>query len=150
VPEVTEIREPNFSLDLPGEWEQGESADAPTLVFREVAGPASVSVTLLGVRPMFEIADKFRLLEDYMSHRQKYEGGKTSVLVHSQPTAMQLGDGFEGEWSSEDPGEGRLVQHRVMLRGSLLADFAFEAAGLGESAFAAQAAAVLGSASASE
>jgi len=150
VPDVTEIREPNFSLDLPGEWEQAPSSADETLVFGQIGGPASVSVTLLRVRPMFEIADGLRMLEDYMSHRQTFEAGPELALGHTDPIAEQLGDSFEGRWSSVGRTDGRLIEHRVLLVNVLLADFAYEAAGVEAAAFAEQAALTLGSASASE
>jgi hypothetical protein len=146
---MTEIREPNFGLDLPGVWEQGPIQDDETLVFVEETGIASISVTLLGVRPMFEIADKFKLLEDYMAHRQTFEAGQAEgALGHSQPKAREIDGGFEGEWSAEDAAKGRLIQHRVLLVGSLLADFAFEMTDVTPAVFAANAGMVLRSATA--
>lgn len=150
MPELTEIREPNFGLDLPGEWEQGPSDDAATLVFREVSGHATISVTLLRVRPMFEIADKLRLLEDYMSHRQKFEAGQITAIEQSEAVARQVGDAFDGEWSGTDLATGRFVKHRVILVGQLLADFAFEAGNVDKTVFEVMASVVLGSATASE
>ena len=147
--EVTEIREPNFGVDLPGQWEQAQSDEVGTLVFRQVEGPASLTVVLLGVRPMFAIADQKRLLEDYMSHRSRFEEGRSPTLVHGDTLARQSGDAFEGYWIGEDPAHERLVRHRVLLVDGLLADFAYEAQGVEARAFAAEADAVLASATAS-
>ena len=145
---VTEIREPNFTLNLPGEWEQGPSEETETLVFREISGMAIVTVTLLGVRPMFAIADQLRLLEDYMLHRQKFESGEAAPIGYTQPVAQQVGDSFEGTWSSENAQDGRITKHRVLLAGPLLADFSFTTAVGAEEYFAEFANAVLGSATA--
>jgi len=150
VSEVTELREPNFSLDLPGEWMPGPPGeDEATFVYIEVGGPARASVTLLRIRPLFEIADRKRSLGDYMSHRQNFEAGKAGALRHCEPTTREIGQDFVGEWYSEDLDGLRRVQHRVLLVGPLLADFAFENSGLDEQTFAEQAARVLDTASAS-
>ena len=146
--DVTQIREPNFGLDLPGEWEPTESVDEGTMVFRQAGGSARTSVTLLGVRPLFAIADQRRLLEDYMSHRSRFEEWRAPALKQSQLLAQDVCDVFDGVWSGEDPIAGRLVRHRVLLVGGLLADFAYEATGVDEAAFAKQADVVLGSATA--
>ena len=150
VSEVTKLREPNFSLDLPGEWMPGPPGDdEATFVYIEVGGSAKAVVTLLRVRPLYEIADKERLLNDYMSHRQNYEAGQAGALMHSEPMAQEIGEGFEGGWYSEDMEGLRRIQHRVLLVGWLLADFAFENSGLDLPTFAEQAAQVLDTASAS-
>ncbi|MDR3686110.1 MAG: hypothetical protein P4L93_04020 [Coriobacteriia bacterium] len=149
--EVTKVREPNFSLDLPGEWMAGPpSEDDATLTFVEVGGAAKANVTLLRVRPLFEIADKERLLGDYMQHRQNFESGKEGALKHSEPVTQGIGEGFEGEWYSEDLEGLRRIQHRVLLVGWLLADFAYENSGVDPKTFAEQSSQVLGAASASE
>ena len=150
VSEVTKLREPNFSLDLPGEWMPGPPGDdEATLVYIEVGGPAKVAVTLLRVRPLFEIADKERLLGDYMLHRQNFEAGKAGALKHSEPAAHEIGEGFEGAWCSEDLEGLRRIQHRVLLVGWLLADFAYENSGVDLQTFAEQSLQVLSTASAS-
>lgn len=147
--DITEIREPNFSLDLLGEWMQTPSDEPGTSLFCQIEGPARLSVTLLGVRPVFALADPSRLLEDYMSHRSRFEMGRDPALGQSEPVVEQVADALEGSWSGADPIAGRLVRHRVLLAGSLLADFAFEAVGLDDAAFALQADASLASATAS-
>jgi hypothetical protein len=150
VSEVTTIREPNFSLDLPGEWMPGPPGeDEATFVYIEVGGPAKAVVTLLRVRPLYEIADKERLLRDYMLHRQNFEAGKAGALRHSEPKAEEIGEGFEGAWYSEDLEGLRRIQHRVLLVGWLLADFAFENSGVDLATFVEESLQVLVTASAS-
>lgn len=146
---MTEIREPNYSIDLPGEWAPAETAEPGAFAYREIRGTANVTVTLLGVRPMFAIADQQRLLDDYMSHRAKFEQGQAPSLKQEPATSRQEGDSFEGSWAGTDWQTGRRTQHRVLLVNGLLADFLYEATGVEEKAFAEQADAVLGTATAS-
>jgi hypothetical protein len=146
---VTEIREPNYRLDLPGEWEQAESLEEGTTVYRDTQGTDTVSVTLLGVKPVYAIADQKMLLEQYMQHRSTFEGGKGGSLEASQPVCEPRGDAFEGAWSAVDAETGRRLRHRVILIGGLLADFRFTAFDTAEDAFAQRAETILGSAGAS-
>lgn len=145
----TEIREPNFGIDLPGDWEQTQSPEDVALTFHQIDGPAALTVILLGVRPMFAIADQQRVLEDYMSHRSRFEEGLAPTLAHTDPVAEQVGDRVEGRWMGEDPTRDRIVRHRVILVDGLLAHFAYEATGAEAREFANEADEVLGSATAS-
>jgi hypothetical protein len=149
VADKTEIRQPNFGIDLPGDWEQMPSAEDIALSFRQVDGPAALTVVLLGVRPMFAIADQQRLLEDYMSHRSRFDEGRAPGLAHTSPVATRVDEKVEGSWMGEDPTLDRLVRHRVILADGLLADFAYEAIGAEARAFAVEADEVLATATAS-
>ena len=145
---VTEIREPNFSVDLPGDWERAESPEAGAIAFREVDGPGSLIVLLLAVRPVYAIADRYRLLADYLKHRSTYEQGADPAFAVSIPVASESGD-IEGGWDGIDADGGRRLRHRTLFVGNLLADFRFETSGLDEAAFHAVADSVLGSATVS-
>jgi hypothetical protein len=143
---VTEIREPNFAVDLPGAWEQVESTEPGMFSYRETDGEGEVTVTLLAVRPMFNIADPARLVDDYLHHRPKFERGRRPSLEQSEPVLRQGAGPIEGGWDGVDLATGHRLRHRVVLAGSLLVDFRYEVAGLDEAAFDERAAAVLGSA----
>jgi hypothetical protein len=143
---MTEIREPHFRIDLPGEWEETESAEEGAFVYRETQGDARLSILLLAVKPMFAIADQKRLLEDYMSHRSKYERGQIASLVQSEPVSIEHDGVLEGGWSGADPETGRLFQHQVVLASGVLGHFAYEDAPADASEFAATAAAILSTA----
>jgi len=145
---VTTVREPNYSLDLPGEWIPAESDDPATTVYRAADGSARASITLLAMRPMFTIADPHGLLEDYLHHRPQFEKGRAPGLEQSEPTSWQEGDVHLGEWQALDTATGARQAHRVILTGVLLADFVYEETGADEPAFAEHAGAVLASANA--
>jgi hypothetical protein len=142
---VTEVREPGFNLDLPGEWEKAESDEAGTFVFRETAGTGVVTVVLLGVRPVYAISDPKRLLSDYLKHRMTFELGQEPELLQSEPYSRDDRDSPEGGWGAVEHKTGRRLMHRVLLAQSVLADFRFEATGLEDAEFARRAAAVLAS-----
>lgn len=124
---MSEIREPGFSLDLPGMWEPEESDQPGSLVYRETAGSGVVTVMLLAIRPAYSIADRSRLHTDYMQHRSKYERGQTPSLEQSEPIAQRVGTVIEGSWNAEDGATGRHQLHRVVLSGDVLVDFCYEA-----------------------
>lgn len=147
---ITEIREPNYTVDLPGAWQQAENADPTTLVYRNEAGDESLSITLLGVKPVYAIADRRRLLEDYLHHRTRYEQAQYPMLMQSETTLWEQENPCVGEWAADELGTGRRLRHRVVLVGSLLADFMFEATGIDEAVFLSDATATLGSVTVSE
>lgn len=140
---MTIIREPNFSMDLPGTWEQAESAEPETLLFRKVDAPEQLSVTLLGVRPMFTIADRVTLLDQYVQHRSKFEKGHRPGLEQTTPVAIPAGEDAEGGWDATDAESGRRLRHTVILTGTLLADFCYESDGLPEDEFSSRAEEIL-------
>jgi len=144
---VTEIREPNFTVDLPGNWEQTESSEAGAMTYREVDGPGSLVVLLLAVRPVYAIADRRRLLEDYLKHRSTYENAQDPELKFSAPVVADS-EAVEGGWSATDVVRDRRMVHRTMLVDNLLADFRFESAGFDEAAFGQLAGEILQSATA--
>lgn len=127
---MTEVREPNFGVDLPGQWEQVENAEPGTYAYRQTEGGDTLTVTLLAVRSMYSIADPKRLLDDYLHHRSTFEQGRDPGLEQSEPVSLECDDSFEGTWDGTEVASGRRVSHRVVLTGGLLADFRFEAAGL--------------------
>lgn len=141
---MSEIREPNFSIDLPGEWEQAEGDEPGTTTYREQDGDASMSVTLLAVRPMFAIADQRRLLDDYMTHRSTFEQGQVPTMAQMAPASREADGRFEGAWDAVDVANARRARHRVVLVEGLLADFRYEGPGDDESAFVERADSVLG------
>jgi hypothetical protein len=143
---MTEIREANFGLDLPGQWEQLDSPDPSVFTYRALDGSAVVSVTLFGIRGSFSIADPMRILDDYLHHRTQYEKGQEPLLVQSEPSSHQAGEAVEGAWDGVEAGGMRRLRHKVVLTGGLLADIRYEAMGLDEASFDASAGAVLGSA----
>lgn len=143
---MTDIREPNFQIDLPGEWEPAESLEEGAFMYRDTRSKDTLLVMLLGVKPVYALADERMLLEQYMEHRQQFEKGKNESLQQSAPEAHEAGEAVEGEWEAHDPASGRRVRHRIMLRGGLLADFRYVSFDLAEDAFAEQAAAILATA----
>ncbi|MBI5231915.1 MAG: hypothetical protein HY876_07100 [Coriobacteriales bacterium] len=123
---MTEIREEHFGIDLPGEWEEVESADEGTWSYRDTKSDAKLTVTLLGVRPMYAIADQRRLIEDYMQHRAKYEQGLSESLRQSDYESTE-GDGvLQGTWGGVDVRAARRTLHHVLLVEGVLADFLYE------------------------
>jgi hypothetical protein len=127
---MTEIREPNFSIDLPGDWESEPGEEESTTVFNDLAGSGKLSVMLLGVRPMFAIADQRRLLEDYVTHRSTFEMQPPSTLRLLQPELGEAGEAQVATWDGVDDSNGRHVRHYTLLVGGLLADFTYEATGV--------------------
>lgn len=140
---MTEIREPNFGIDLPGEWEPAQSDEPGTFLYRDSHGLEQLLVTLLAVRPMYAIADQRRLITDYMSHRAKYEAGQTPYLEQTEPMTWDQDALLLGSWDAVNLDNGSRKRHRVLLEGGMLADFAYEAADIEEAAFNARADALL-------
>jgi hypothetical protein len=143
----TELREPNFSIDLPGDWEQIGGDEPEALVFRDLDSERTLSVLLLGVRPLYAIADQERLLADYMSHRAKFEAGQRPRSTDPVSAYHQEGEDMVGGWWIVDLENGRRFRHHVILTGGLLADFRYEAV-LEEDVFQAETDAVFATASA--
>jgi len=143
---VTHVREKGFSVDLPGTWARAESEQPGSLVYRDTSGAGILTVMLLAVRPAYSIADRGRLHSDYMQHRAKFERGQLPSLEQSDPVSKRLGDTIEGSWDAVDVVSGRRQLHRVMLDGSVLADFCYEDQAPDEAAFADLATGILGSA----
>ena len=143
---MTEIREANFRLDLPGEWEQLDSPDPSVFTYRALDGSAVASMTLFGIKGSFQIADPARILDDYLHHRVQYEKGQEPLLAQTEPSSRRVGAVVEGGWDGVEAGGMRRLRHRVVLTGGLLADIRYEAMGMDESAFDESAAMVLGSA----
>lgn len=133
---MTQITEPGFSIELPGEWQQAESDQPGTLVYLETNGVGTLTVMLLAVNPMYAIADRQRLLTDYMQHRAKFETGRQPLLQQSDQVSGDVGDSVEGSWSAIDESSDLRQLHRVVLANDILADFCYEALGLGEDEFA--------------
>lgn len=148
VPEgdVSRIREPGFSLDLPGTWERAEGGEPGSLVYRETEGIGTVTVMLLAVRPLYAIADSSRLHSDYMQHRSKFERGQRPSLQQSEPVGRQMEGSIDGSWSAVDVESGRRQLHRVVLVGGVLADFCYEASDIDEAPFGERASLILDSA----
>jgi len=140
---MTEIREPGFFLDLPGSWEAAITLEPGSHFFHELDGTAAVTVMLLMVRPSFAIADRARLLSDYMHHRASFEKGKRPALEQSEAVAQPVEGAIEGSWSAVDTESGRYQLHRVVIADDILAHFCYEDGGLEETAFVERAAAVL-------
>lgn len=143
---MTEIREPGFSLDLPGEWERVEGVEPGSILFEESTGDGVITVMLLAVRPVYALADSKRLLGDYLKHRSTYEQSQMPTFEQSEPSSWEDGDRVEGAWTAHDAAQGIRTRHRVMLAHSILADFCFEAREPDGSAFDERAHALLGSA----
>ena len=144
--QVTELREPNFEIDLPGEWEQAESSEEAAIVFSEVGGDRTLSVMLLSPKSVFGLADPARMLTDYMTHRSRYEVGQIAKLDNTVPRLVEGSDVLAGTWSGVDLETGRRLRHYVVRDRELLADFCFAASGLSEDEFAAEADAVMATA----
>lgn len=138
---MTEIREQGFAIDLPGDWDEVESDEPGTRRYRERGGEGRLSVTLLGVSPVYAIADERMLLDQYVQHRSQYEKGQRRWLAQSEPRVETVDGAIEGAWDAEDPGVLRHLRHRVLLHGGILADACFEAPADG---FDERASAVLG------
>lgn len=143
----TQVREPNFALDLPGDWAQAESTEPGNFVYCSASTGETVSVMLLAVRPVYALADSQRLVSDYMSHRGRFEKGQSPMLEPSESSSSREGETIEGRWDAVDLATGDRVRHRVILLGTLLGDFRYEAAGMEEAAFDERADALLGGAS---
>ena len=147
---VTELREPNFEIDLPGEWDQEATAEEGALEFAQVDGDRRLVVLLLAVRAVFAIADPQRMLDDYMRHRSRFEEGQLPKLSQSEPQIGEADDVLVGTWSAVDMETGRRFKHHVVRDGNLLADFRYEASGLSDAEFAEEAGAVFATAHVSE
>lgn len=123
---MTEISEYGVSLQLPGQWERTESEQPGSLVYRDTEGDDTVTVMLLSVRPVYAIADKERLLGDYVQHRQKFELGQRPSLQQSEPVTEDGNDSFEARWDGIDTATGAQQRHRTILSQNVLADFCYE------------------------
>jgi hypothetical protein len=146
---VTEIREPNFTLDLPGDWEPVESSVPATFVYRTPDDHRTATVILLAVRPVYSIADPTRLLQDYLHHRSNFERGQDPTLALTPAVLLEDSELLQGGWGGVDSTTGRLLRHRVVLVNNLLADFCLRADDLDEAAFNLLAEEILGSATVS-
>lgn len=129
---MTTINEHGLFIDMPGEWERVESEEPGSLVYREVDGDALLTIMLLRVRPLFSIADRQRLLSDYVQHRRKYERGRTPGLELAEPTFGDRDDPVEARWSALTP-SGRQQRHRVIIADDVLGHFGYEATASDES-----------------
>ena len=136
---MREIREPNYHVDLQGEWESEPGLEENATIFRQTDGPGVLTVTLFRVRPMFAIADKRRLVEDYLSHRSTYEASHTPAMALSEPVSWEAGGSIEGSWNGLDPVADHRLRHHVVLVEDVLADLVYEAVGLAEDDFLARA-----------
>jgi hypothetical protein len=144
---VTTIDEHAFSIEVPGEWIAVDAAEPGTFSYRSKTDECSVDVVLLRVKPLFSIADRSRLLDDYAHHRMSFERGRTPGLEQSPAETHVVGDAHEVAWIAAEPGSGLLQAHRALLAGEVLADFAYFAWGSrATEAFDQTAAGVLGSA----
>jgi hypothetical protein len=123
---MTAIAEHGIVLDLPGEWEPVESEEQGSLVYQETNGTDVVTVMLLRVKSVYAIADRTRLLSDYVQHRSQYERGQVPTLEQSDPWVEDRGGFIEAAWTATDPVEGRHQRHRALLQRDVLADFCFE------------------------
>lgn len=142
---MTRIEEDAFTLDLPGDWE-GIGSEPGTLAYRDKAYPSMIVVQPLNVRPMFAIADKLRLMSDYVDHRSKYETGQSPALVHEQAVIEERGGVIEGRWDAEEALFRRRQRHRVLLAGDVLVDFCFSASDVAAEEFDERADSALGGA----
>lgn len=131
---MTEIREPNYTIDLPGEWERAESLEEGAVVYRDTNGKDTLRVLLLGVKPVFSMAEPLRLLTDYMEHRRQYENARGET-VQSEPTSAEVDGRPQGGWEAFDPPSGRMMRHKVVVAGTLLADIRYTALDLDPAAF---------------
>jgi hypothetical protein len=127
---VTEIRHPNYSFDLPGEWESEPGAEEGSTVYLQTDGPGMLTVMLLGVKPMFAIADRANLLSDYMHHRATFEAGQATAMSQSEPVSDVVGEAHVGTWLGLELDIDRRTVHHVVIMDALLADFLYEAVGL--------------------
>jgi hypothetical protein len=140
---MTEIREPGFFIDLPGGWETAITLEPGSHFFHELDGTGAVTVMLLMVRPSFAIADRARLLTDYMHHRASFEKGKRPALEQSEAVPRPTEGAVEGSWSAVDTESGRYQLHRILIVDDILAHFCYEAGGMDETEFVERAAGVL-------
>jgi len=144
--QITELREPNFGVDLPGEWEQIPPAEDVAMAFAEVDGDRTLTVMLLAPKAVFSLADPVRMLQDYLSHRARFEAGQLPNLKATEPAVLDGSEVLAGGWSAVDPESGRRLRHYVVRDRELLADFCYAASGLAEDEFAAEADAVFATA----
>lgn len=142
---LTRIEHAVFSVDLPGEWHE---VDRPpeSLTYREEAGAAVFVAIVLRVRPVYAIADRARLLDDYIQHRSNYERGQAPALVNSEASSTEADGAFEAHWSAHDLASGVRRRHRVVLRRDILIDFAYESPAVDEAHFEREASEVLSAA----
>jgi hypothetical protein len=140
---VIAVREPHYHVDLPGEWEAEPGTEESSACFVRTDGPGRLTVTLLGVKPMFAIADQHRLLDDYMSHRATFEAGPVPQLEQSEPESEVVGDMSVGSWTAVGIDRERRLKHLVALTKGLLVDFMYEETGTPEGEFLARADEVL-------
>jgi hypothetical protein len=145
---MTEIREPHYTIDLPGEWEQAVSLDDEAVVYHDTASSEAVSVTLLGVDPAHTGDDPKVLLDQYIEHRVQTEKAGSPALEQSPPLAQHAPGRSEGAWNAFDPTTDRRIAHRVILVGAVLADFRFTASGMPPAPFFIRAMNVLATATA--
>ncbi len=143
---MTEVRQPSFSMDLQGEWMEANSDEEGTLAYLETSGDQAVFVTLLAAKPVYALADRKTLLEQYMHHRSQWERGQIPGLRQSEPAVTAEGESAEGAWSGEEEETGRRVRHRVLLAGALLADFCYETFNMSQDVFEMRAGSALSSA----
>lgn len=125
---MTRVSEHGFSIDLPGVWVADEDVEPGGLRYRQADGDGVVTVMLLSVKPLFEIADKRRLLADYVDHRCAFEVGSMPDLVQYEEEIVEQADGtLEAFWSGEVPDSAYHQRHRALLSNDVLVDVCFGA-----------------------
>lgn len=141
---MTEIREQGFEIDLPGEWERSAPDEPGARVYTEAGSGDALKVMLLTVRPLFAIAEKSRLLEDYVRHRSDYETGKLMTLMHQHAYFEEHGDEYVAWWRSADFASAYKQQHRALLSGTTFVDACYASKQPDKDAFAERADEILG------
>ncbi len=120
---MTTINEHGFSIELPGEWTADPEPEPGALVYRELEGDRVLTVMLLAVRPLFAIAERRRLLSDYVEHRATYEHGLMPDLEQYEEQINEADDGtIEAVWSGLDEKAGYRQHHRAVLYDDALVD----------------------------
>lgn len=120
---MTTINEHGLSIELPGEWIADPNPEPGAIVYTQFGGEGVLTAMLLSVRPLFAIAEKRRLLTDYIQHRSTYEVGLRPELVQYEEEITEHDDGtVEALWSGETRDGTYQQRHRALLYDDVLVD----------------------------
>lgn len=123
---MTTISEHGFTVEVPGEWAPDADSEPGGLVYRQQGGEGVLTVMLLSVSPLSEIADKRELLANYIVHRGLTEQSRMPELVQYEEEVSEREDGgVEALWSGESEDATYHQRHRTILYDDLLLDVCF-------------------------
>lgn len=130
---MTTINEHGLTIELPGHWTADPNPEPGAIVYRQFGGEGVLTAMLLSVHPVYALADKRRLLSEYVDHRALVEQERRPTLLQYEEEITEFDDGrLEAIWTAEDSESPFHQRHRVLLHDDVLLDVCI--AGIAEDA----------------